>query len=261
MGTSPFRLKGTGFVIGEGLIATNCHVLRKIARPEGNGWTLAGPALIDFADSAEHEPAREFRIEGIQAFPQVPYLDVAILRVAATSSNGANRLPARLRVQRTPFEIIEGQPDRLVAVIGYPDLDDVSLADPLTQNVYRRLREVGTVAQTLSLGAITGIDRHQGIDFVDHAASTHMGQSGSPVIDRNTGAVVAVHYCCANPNAPPDPSPLACSSQGLSDRENNEAVSMWTVVRDPILGPLFPLDAAASIPAILHGGPIRSTRR
>lgn len=246
-------LRGTAFVAGPGLIATNCHVLRLIAEPSGNAWALTRTSVqIDFAEGSAHNQEREFRIEGIAAFPTAPYLDVALLRVATTSLGGNKPLPPPLPLRRTPLAAGSPAQSTLVGVIGYPNLANFTSTDRLTEQTFLRIRESGDRAKTLSLGAVLGIDSHEGIDFIDHVASTHTGHSGSPVVDRATGDVIGVHYCCAVRGALPLVSPLACSSQLLSDRENNEAVSSWTVARDRLTGPLLPTSRSAFLAPLLR---------
>ena len=241
-------LNGTGFVVAQGVIATNCHVLREIAQQSAGGaWALKPGLLeIDFSDSSMHEPVHEYTIQSIAGYPESQFLDVALLRVAPTSKTGGRPLPGPLPVTRTIIQRQWQTDQLLIDVIGYPDLDNL-VGDQMTQNMFRRVRESGDYAKLLSPGAVTGVDTHGRLDFLNHVASTHPGESGAPVVDRETGAVVGIHYCCSSTDVPQSMSPLACSSQLLSDRDNNEALSSWTVVADSVLGPLLKDVAAGSL--------------
>jgi V8-like Glu-specific endopeptidase len=235
------RLYGSAFVVGDGLIATNCHVLRQIAERTGDNWNVANNRFrIDFGELSGHNGEREFAILGIAGYPTTQFLDVALLRVQTTSTAGNQKLPAPLAIARSALSRDWAAQQLLVGVIGYPDLLNLAETDTLTAKTYRRIWESGDRAKMLSLGAVTGVDKHEGLDFLNHVASTHRGQSGSPVIDRETGRVVGVHYCCSATDVPQSTNPLTCSSQLVSDRNNNEAVSAWTVAGDRIVGPLLP---------------------
>jgi V8-like Glu-specific endopeptidase len=232
--------EGTAFVVAPGIVATNCHVLRQIARQDAGGaWTLAPAAssdgyIVDFGYGPDHESAREFRIESIAAYSAVSYLDVALLRVSATNASGAP-LPDALPMRREAIAERLSATPLGVAVIGYPSLTNL-VGDRMTQTMFRTVRErAGAHSRLLSPGQVIGIDRHSTIDFLDHIASTHAGQSGAPVIDVATGQVVGVHSCCKLPGLPQTTDPLACSSQRLSDRANNKAISSWTAVADAAL--------------------------
>jgi hypothetical protein len=242
---------GTGFVVGPGLVATNCHVLRAMASRRSDGqWELKSDPSgrryqIDFGDARAHDPEREYAIESVVAYPRTRFLDVALLRAATRSSVGDHDLPMPIPL-RTARMVRDWSREPLpVAVIGYPDLLNLS-GDDTTQAVFRQIRESGDdYVKLLSPGFAVGLDPHDGIDFLDHVASTHAGESGSPVLDRSMGEAIGVHFCCALPGLPPTIDPLECSSEGVSDRTNNEAISTWSAASDPMLhGPLTAFSAA-----------------
>ncbi len=239
-------LNGTGFVIAPGIVATNCHVLRGIAaQTDGGTWVLRPGTLdVDFSDGASHDARKEYRIQGIEAYPTMQFLDVAFLRVAQVSNDGGEALPPPLKLARARIQRQWKTEQLPIDVIGYPDLVNL-VGDDLTKRMFRSIRESGNSGKLLSPGAVTGVDSHGTLDFLNHIASTHSGESGSPVIDRTTGTVVGIHYCCASSDVPQSISPLACSSQLLSDRDNNEALSSWTVAADAKLGVFLKGDPAA----------------
>lgn len=234
---------GTAFVVGDGLLATNCHVLRAMldpavdrGRPDGD-LRLAGRFLVDFGDPAKHDPEGEYEIEGVAGYSRTRFMDVAVLRVAAKSRSGSRGLPPRIPLRRQPMTSITRQQPLAIGVLGYPDLLNLDDTDQDTQDTFRRIRErAGARAKVFSPGMVVGLDENGTIVFLDHVASTHRGQSGSPVLDRQTGEAVGIHFCCTEPGRPESVDPLACSSERLSDRRNNEAVSAWSVVSDALLG-------------------------
>jgi hypothetical protein len=233
---------GTAFVVGNGMVATNCHVLRKIVAQAADGqWKLAtaGTTVIDFGDMRVHRPSEEYVIQGIAGFSTTRFFDVAVLRVAPKSRAGNQDLPAGLPLRAVKLDRDWASNPLRVGVVGYPDLTNLS-GDDLTRTMFRTVRESGLDnVKLFSPGLVVGVDSYVSIEFLEHVASTISGQSGSPVIDRATGEVVGIHYCCAEPGAPQQLDPLDCSSQRMSDRVNNQAVSSWAALADATVGPLL----------------------
>ncbi len=244
---------GTAFVVGNGLVATNCHVLRKIVVPAAGGqWALATPgsAVIDFGDTRTHSRSEEYMIQGIAGFSSTRFFDVAVLRVAPKSREGDRDLPAGLPLHAMKLDRDWTNNPLRVGVVGYPDLTNLT-GDEMTQTMFRTVRESGPDnVKLFSPGLVVGVDSYVSIEFLEHIASTISGQSGSPVIDRVTGEVVGIHYCCAEPGAPQQLDQLDCSSQRMSDRANNQAISTWTSLADRTVGPLLAVPRAAANRAI-----------
>ena len=234
---------GTGFVVADGLIATNCHMLSKIGQRQPNGqWALAPNTryLIDFGGVRSHQRTREHVIEGVAAYSLKPFMDVALLKVSLRSVSGDHNLPEPIPLRTSRLDMT-GMPLK-VSVVGYPNLlAPASEVDRLTRQLFLPIWESSIDhVKVLSPGEVIGIDPHGDIDFLDHIASTQEGQSGSPVLDAATGEAVGLHFCCSTPGVPQRTEELACSSQRVSDRENNEAVSSWTTLTDETLKPFFP---------------------
>ena len=177
---------GTGFVVGRGLIATNRHVAQLFS--QGIGLTIryrAGDAAIDFKrqiDAPDDESAAFLSVRAVEMIH--PYWDMALLRVDDLPTDRMLRLSLK-----SPEELL----DHNVVVIGYPARDernDVALQDRIFNKVYNVKR--------LQPGVIRARARVQSfenaVNALTHDASTLGGNSGSAVIEVDTGEVVALHF-------------------------------------------------------------------
>ena len=115
--------RGTGFVVKEGLVVTNRHVLQQIAEQRGPGeWEFRGAPTITFDANPDSSRARQFAIRSVAfAGPdpidsrRVDYekLDVAILKC---EPSGGAAFPAPLPLESDADKIVEGQQ---IFTIGY----------------------------------------------------------------------------------------------------------------------------------------------
>jgi hypothetical protein len=180
---------GTGFVSPNGTIATNCHVIDKLARENDGKTELSVKGLvIDFGNSRGHDPKQEFLITGIASSTDVPGRDVVELIVERKNASGQS-LPASLKIGHYSGGIRE------VVVIGYPYLDKPSGTDK-TRKTFSKIRQHPDAAKIASPGFIENVHHNTGFDLLDHTSSTQGGQSGSPIIDLHDLTVVGIHFCC-----------------------------------------------------------------
>jgi hypothetical protein len=123
---------GTGFVVGQGLIATNRHVAQLFA--QGLGLAIryrAGDAAIDFkrqVDAPDDDRALICRFARWN--DPILYWDMALLRVDDLPTDRMLRLSVK-----SPEELL----DNNVVVIGYPARDernDVALQDRIFNRTY-----------------------------------------------------------------------------------------------------------------------------
>jgi endonuclease G len=177
---------GTGFVVGQGLIATNRHVAQLFS--QGLGLAIryrAGDAAIDFkrqVDAPDDDRAAYLSVRAVEMIH--PYWDMALLRVDDLPTDRMLRLSVK-----SPEELL----DNNVVVIGYPARDernDVALQDRIFNRTYNVKR--------LQPGVIRARARIQSfentVNALTHDASTLGGNSGSAVIEVDTGDVVALHF-------------------------------------------------------------------
>jgi endonuclease G len=177
---------GTGFIVGNGLIATNRHVAQLFS--QGLGLTIryrAGDAAIDFkreVDTPDNDHSAYVTVTGVEMIH--PYWDMALLRVANLPTTKV--LP--LSIKR-PEDLV----GRNIVAVGYPardDRSDLALQDHIFEGKYfvKRLQP-----GVLRARAMVQSFENQ-VNAMTHDASTLGGNSGSAIIDVDSGEVVALHF-------------------------------------------------------------------
>jgi hypothetical protein len=208
---------GTGYVVGDGIVLTNRHVLQTFASPvprrnNPTSWLLqSDDVTIDFAEEPGSASATSrFRILSVIGAGQreilddvidFERLDAALLQVETTNASGAALPP--------PADLLQGlanaDRNRTVLVVGYPARPQSLPSGPdgeISQEVAARLSalfgaDYGT--KYLSPGRILlAPGQHAGDAArwtVSHDATTLGGNSGSAVIgiDAPFGAV-GLHF-------------------------------------------------------------------
>ena len=177
---------GTGFVVGQGLIATNRHVAQLFS--QGRGLTIryrAGDAAIDFKrqiDAPDDDRTAYLSVRAVEMIH--PYWDMALLRVDDLPTDRMLRLSVK-----SPEELV----DHNVVVIGYPARDernDVALQDRIFNTTYNVKRlQPGVIRARAKIQSFENT-----VNALTHDASTLGGNSGSAVIEVESGEVVALHF-------------------------------------------------------------------
>ncbi|MGB9270274.1 MAG: trypsin-like peptidase domain-containing protein, partial [Pseudolabrys sp.] len=177
---------GTGFVVGQGLIATNRHVAQLFS--QGRGLTIryrAGDAAIDFKrqiDAPDDDRTAYLSVRAVEMIH--PYWDMALLRVDDLPTDRMLRLSVK-----SPEELV----DHNVVVIGYPARDernDVALQDRIFNRTYNVKRlQPGVIRARAKIQSFENT-----VNALTHDASTLGGNSGSAVIEVESGEVVALHF-------------------------------------------------------------------
>jgi serine protease len=193
---------GTGFVVADGLIATNRHVLEALtgtSEPGADGtWAFKKPVTIDFAAEFGKDRKREFRVTGVAYAGPDPIknklrpanLDLALLKV--DTSNGGDSLPPPLPLSRK-LKALQQKSD--IYVMGYPARPQGEAGEVLMrvfQDEYFVKRFApGFVQDDPDTAEDEGHHR-----VFTHDASTLGGNSGSCVVEfRLEGrAVVGLHF-------------------------------------------------------------------
>jgi S1-C subfamily serine protease len=162
---------GTGFVVADGVVATNRHVLGVLT---SGGEALApGAARIVFGweDGKQNKAQNILALDGVAAIH--PKLDMVLLTI---------RKEGRPAVQFEPAPVAVAA--RVVA-IGYPAQDTVNnplfLASVFQGRFGRRCAALGEV-----------LDGTESPDLF-HDCSTTQGNSGSPLFNLATGLVAGIH--------------------------------------------------------------------
>jgi endonuclease G, mitochondrial len=203
---------GTGFVVGKGLIATNRHVAQLFS--QGLGLTIryrAGDAAIDFKrqiDAPDDDRAAYLSVRAVEMIH--PYWDMALLRVDNLPTDRMLRLSVK-----SPEELL----DHNVVVIGYPardDRSDLALQDRVFTRTYNVKRlQPGFIRARAEIQSF-----ENNVNAMTHDASTLGGNSGSAVVDIDSGDVVALHFAGEYLKA-------------------NYAVPMYELARDGRVAPLL----------------------
>ena len=177
---------GTGFVVGQGLIATNRHVAQLFS--QGRGLTIryrAGDAAIDFKrqiDAPDDDRTAYLSVRAVEMIH--PYWDMALLRVDDLPTDRMLRLSVK-----SPEELL----DHNVVVIGYPARDernDIALQDRIFNRTYNVKRlQPGVIRARAKIQSFENT-----VNALTHDASTLGGNSGSAVIEVESGEVVALHF-------------------------------------------------------------------
>ena len=177
---------GTGFVVGDGLLMTNRHVAELFSR--GLGMSIkyqSGGSAIDFKrqiDTADDDRTAFLKVTGVALIH--PFWDMALLRVEGLPSGGA--LPLSVSA---PEDLL----NRDIIVVGYPARDfrsDLDVQDRIFGNKYNVKRlQPGTVRPRAKIASFENV-----VNAMTHDASTLGGNSGSAVIDVQTGQIVALHF-------------------------------------------------------------------
>lgn len=208
---------GTGFVVGDGIVLTNRHVLQAIAAPvprrqDPARWVLTatGPT-IDFADAPSAATVTtKFRIEAvISAGPDnidedrldFNCLDAALLKVATTSLDGSP-LPAKLDLMRNGGLAGRGEEIFTVGFPARPAALPTTAKGDIDEEVARRLGELFGANYSMKYVAPGKINLAAGNVLRDprrwvftHDGTTLGGNSGSPVFLVNrTQGVVGLHF-------------------------------------------------------------------
>ncbi|MGW2960846.1 trypsin-like serine peptidase [Streptomyces sp. NPDC001220] len=177
---------GTGWMVSSQLVVTNRHVASEFAYAHGKGFAfdMSAPgkpvkATMDWYQEYQRPSKSRFRVTEVVWIEPRSGPDVGLLRIADIGEDGEAE-PGVVSLDTTPVQV-----GRWIAVIGYPALD--SRANPLDQ---QRIFDGVYDCKRLAAGLVTAID---GDGVVHHDATTLGGNSGSALIDLDTGKAVALH--------------------------------------------------------------------
>lgn len=178
---------GTAFLCGEHRIITNRHVAQLFTQGLGSGTQLSFTPGISLALDLKQEVGSNTSVI-VQVIAPVLILkdwDIAVLEVGTMPENTA---PLPLAVS-APANI----ENRIAVVIGYPAFDpseDLIQQVQIFRGVFDKKR--------LQPGRLKGIEAVQSfgctVQALLHDCTTLGGNSGSTVIDVDTGKVVGIHF-------------------------------------------------------------------
>lgn len=173
---------GTGVLVAEGVVATNRHVALQFLTQGAAGWVWspgvlgAGGLRIDFREEYGVSGAEQFSLVEVLHVEADPGPDLALFRVDDSELSTRPLVPSG-----------EAVVDGAVAVVGYP-----SRVPGLSPEVEEVLEEVfGTIYEVkrLAPGKLLAVSA----DRLSHDCSTLGGNSGSAVLDLESGAMIGLH--------------------------------------------------------------------
>ena len=177
---------GTAWVVGERTVVTNRHVAATFAQRENGGFGFVRNfdnkrvgATVDFAEEFRTGLIEEIEVEKILfvADEGTGNPDIALLRLAPS-----NNIP-----DPVPLAADGPSSELFVAVVGYPARDSRNERDAMVR-IFGDIYDVKRLAPgqvTLALDADS---------FFTHDCSTLGGNSGSVVMDIESGTAVGLHF-------------------------------------------------------------------
>ncbi|MGJ5638616.1 trypsin-like serine peptidase [Bacillus altitudinis] len=189
-----FEWLGTGWMVAKNILVTNRHIAEIFAEKEGSKYNFKYnfngkqiQARIDFREEYQVADQIEFSIDKVLYIEEPDNgenkrPDLAFLQISL-DSNSNTQLPE-------PIELSEEKlsSDRDVVVIGYPARDsrvgDLKEMERIFGSIYDVKRMAPGVAYPSS-------DKEW---LINHDCSTLGGNSGSVVLDIETGKAVGIHY-------------------------------------------------------------------
>lgn len=182
---------GTGWMVRPRIVVTNRHVAEEFARAEAglfvfrravDGRTVQ--ALIDWCHEYRQPEESHFHIESVLWIEPETSVDLALLRISAEGRAG--EAPPPIIELMTPEELGRAGVGAWVAVIGYPEFD-------IRNDTADQQRIFGGVygVKRLAPGQVTALASD---GLLHHDATTLGGNSGSVVIDLDTGKAAALHF-------------------------------------------------------------------
>jgi endonuclease G len=182
-GNPDYSWVGTGWLVHPRYLATNRHVAEIFARGDGDRFVfqpgLDGDmgASIDLLQEIGRDEKQVFKVNGVSYIEQRPGLDLALLEVEQIDGKVAMPVVLASRPPRKGSQ---------VATIGYPAYDSRIPEPDLMKQIYGDVYD----KKRLAPGTITEADD----DRVLHNCTTLGGNSGSVVVDLDTGEAVGLHF-------------------------------------------------------------------
>lgn len=175
---------GTAWLVGPEMIVTNRHVAETFSRQNGSGfvfrknnWGRTIGARIDFIEEYQQPHEAEFKVEEIRFIEPDGGPDLALLRIEVDDDLDG----------RSPIGLAdEALAGRDVAVIGYPARDSRIPEPKVMERIFGDVFDV----KRLAPGKITKVSAGE----VEHDCSTLGGNSGSVVLDLESGKAVGLHF-------------------------------------------------------------------
>lgn len=185
-----FSWVGTGWMYGDNYLITNRHVAKDFVYKKQDGqlsfqsFGTAVKSYIDFKEENLSPVSSEFKITEIVYVSEEYEADIAIFKVRYTNEDGENLPTERLELYNGDYNFSDE--NNYVGAIGYPAYDsripDANLMNSIFKGIYNKKR--------FSPGKVNSFNDNKYL----HDCATLGGNSGSPIIESNTGKVVGLHF-------------------------------------------------------------------
>lgn len=175
---------GTGWLVAEDIVVTNRHVAVEFAARQGEGFSFrigtAGPIIagIDFLQEIGNPATLIFNLIAPLHIEEAPGPDVAFFRVQPANGKAAIAKPIELADKPALTQN--------AATIGYPAYDSRIPEPDLMEKIFGRTYN----KKRLAPGAVTKVDEIRLL----HNCTTLGGNSGSAVIDLDSGHALGLHF-------------------------------------------------------------------
>lgn len=184
-----YEWMGTAWIVRDDIIVTNAHVARVFAGKVSDGKfefkqnyrNERMKARLDTREEIDQDLEIEYLVTDILYISESESSDLAFLRVKRLSEDSIE-LPQAIPLSDTTIETTVD-----IAVIGYPARDSRAVSTEMSQ-VFGDIYDV----KRMSLGTASAT---QWPGILRHDCCTLGGNSGSPLVDLNTGKVLGIHFC------------------------------------------------------------------
>jgi endonuclease G len=174
---------GTGWLVHESILVTNRHVANEFAAQSGAGFTFKmgndGPigAGVDFLQEIDNPNTLIFKLVRPLYIEPSPGPDLAFFQIEMTA--GDKKLAKPIKLAKRPAVT------QNVAAIGYPAYDSRIPETELMERIYGKVYN----KKRLAPGGVTKVEAAR----ILHNCTTLGGNSGSVVIDLDSGEAVGLH--------------------------------------------------------------------
>jgi endonuclease G len=175
---------GTGWLVAENVLVTNRHVANQFALRKGAGFSFRigtnGPmsSEVDFLQEVDIPQTLLFNLVRPIHIEDAPGPDIAFFEVEMTGGN--SKLAKCILLAR---KVVQTEN---VATIGYPAYDSRIPEPDLMESIFGRIYN----KKRLAPGGITRVEATR----VLHNCTTLGGNSGSVVIDLDSGEALGLHF-------------------------------------------------------------------
>ncbi len=179
-----FAWLGTGWMVDERTLVTNRHVAAEFATRRGGNFVF----IRNFQGTTLN-PRIDFREE----FGSAEEKQYAISEIRLIAENRQGAPDVAILVLKEPIDFPHlsigraARKGQMIAVVGYPARDSLRNPGPAMEDIFKGIYDVKRLAPGFVTEASAGM-------IVQHDCTTLGGNSGSPLIDVESGKVVGLHF-------------------------------------------------------------------